>query len=88
MKSLHPKIDDFFRVILVSKPDTILSEQVLKILKSKEATATEAAIVLHMGFDVDLDEASDFVAISNMFPYEEVNDVAYQTFLYLYYERQ
>jgi len=85
MNKLHPKIEGFYNTILNLKAEKILSHEVLQLLHDKEATATEVSCVLHMGFDIDVDEAYMFAISSKLFPREEINEIVYQTFLYFYY---
>lgn len=83
---LHPKILELSNVIKAHKPNTLLSIETLNILLEHGATATEAAITLHLGFDIEDEEASKFVLESHLFPPEEINDSAYATFTYMYYD--
>lgn len=84
---LHPRIKALYEALQGLNPSELLSMEVLSFLKEKDATATEATMVLHLGYEIKLEDAEDFVFDSNVFPKEEISDTAYQTFTYLYYDR-
>lgn len=59
-------------------------QKILFILKNNGATQTEAIITLHLGFNI-IDEAEKIVYASEMWEKEPLQDIAYQTFLYMNY---
>ncbi len=63
-----------------------MSKQTLEHLASYGASATEAAITLHLCFSVALEEAGEFVRENDVFPPESANDSLYFTMTYMYYE--
>lgn len=83
---LHPRIQELSKIIEEQDSEMLLSIETLKKLLAYGATATEAAITLHLAFNVSDEKASEFVLNSNLFPIEEINDTAYQTLTYLYYD--
>ena len=83
---LHPVIQKF-SLLIQDEENDLLSDVVLNKLLEAGATATEATMVLHLAFDVNLENAEEFVFNSGIFPKEEINDVAYKTYEYLYYNR-
>ena len=42
-------------------------------------------ICLHQGFEFSVNDAENFVRPINTWNYEEIQDIAYQTFLYMNY---
>jgi hypothetical protein len=86
MKRLHPRIEKFYNLLKENfETKELPNVKALNILKAAGATATEAAITFHLGFNIEESEADTKVRASGIFPYEDVNDIAYQTFTYLYY---
>lgn len=85
---LHPRIVELSEVIKNQGSDALLSIATLKLLREYGATATEAAITLHLGYGVNDEEASRFVSDSKLFAVEEINDSAYQSLTYLYYDEE
>jgi len=84
---LHPRIKEFYDALRDFNPSDLLSVVVLNFLKDHGATATEATMVFHLGYEIKLEDAEDFVFDSDIFPSEEINETANQTFTYLYYDR-
>lgn len=83
--TIHSKIKNFIKIIKRKRQDSI-DENDLKILYEGGATATEAAITLHLGFDFSDVNAERFVKYSQLWQPENIQDVAYQTFLYMNYD--
>ena len=73
-------------VIQGLNPDEILTKKTLELLLQKGATATEAAITLHLIYEIPLEDAGNFVIASNLFPFETPNDTMYFTFEYMHYD--
>lgn len=88
MKKLHPRIEELYDSLKKLNPSDLLSTEVLCFLEDQGASATEATMVLHLGYEVGLEDAERCIFSSNIFPAEEINDTAYQTFTYLYYDRK
>ncbi|HQV87124.1 MAG TPA: hypothetical protein PKZ90_14400 [Chitinophagaceae bacterium] len=57
----------------------------MKILWESGSTATEAAIVLHLGFNFSLVNAETYIRALQLWESEDIQDIAYQTFLYMNY---
>lgn len=83
---LHPRIEELSNLLQELSPNELTSQKGFLILRNTGATATEAAIALHLCFNIPEDEADSKVRSSGIFPTEEINDIAYQTFTYLYYD--
>jgi len=58
-----------------------------KHLKAVGATQTEAIVTLHLVRDVPLERVQPTVYSSEIWEYENLNDIAFQTFKYLEYDR-
>lgn len=84
---IHPKIKRFVDLLKWAGIDNfkINTADALQILKEKGATSTEAMVVAHQGFDIATDEAERIVKQSKFWEPEEIQDIAYQTFLYMNY---
>jgi hypothetical protein len=84
---LHPKIREFISLINEAGINKFVGneKQVLTILKNNCATQTEAVIVIHLGFGISLDESESIVFPSKIWEREDLQDIAYQTFLYMNY---
>ena len=85
---IHPKIETFINVLRdreYYKADD-MDKNALNILKESGSTATEAIITLHQAFGFSkMEEAEKFVYGSNLWESEGLQDIAYQTFLYMNY---
>ena len=83
---VHPKIENFINCIREGGYDIAnRKEEALNVLWSIGATATEAAITLHLGFNYPLAEAEKLIRSSQLWEPETIQDIAYQTFLYMNY---
>jgi hypothetical protein len=60
-------------------------KEILAILKSGGATQTEAVITVHLGLNATLDEAEGAIYPSGVWKPESLQDIAFQTFLYMNY---
>lgn len=84
---IHPTISKYINLL---KEAGILKvenneRKLLTLLKENGATQTEAIIVLHLGYNNDLGEGEKMVFSSNVWDREDLQDIAYQTFLYMNY---
>lgn len=79
---MHKRIKQLFEVLSSQGFGDILGNDSLTFLKNYGATATEVAITLSLGFDIPEEEADKSVRVSNIFSVEDVNEIAYQTFMY------
>lgn len=84
---LHPRIEYLYQELQGLNPSKILDLGILSFLKDKGATATEVIVTLHLCYNVILEDAERFVFDSNAFPYEGINEIAFQTFEYLYFNK-
>lgn len=86
---IHPKIRKFIDLLKEAEIDELPAnkEKVLSILKNNGATRTEAVITLHLGFNMIDEEAEKVVYLSELWEKEPLQDIAYQTFLYMSYNR-
>ena len=82
--TIHPKIKHIIGEIKNSGYDTI-HESNIEALWKTGATATEAAITLHLGFNYELKDAEDLIRKSDLWEPEAIQDIAYQTFIYMNY---
>ena len=82
---MHPRIKYLYSLINEIKPEKVLDIAVLQLLKDEGSTRTEAAITLHLGFNIDAVAADKFVIESMIWPGENIEDVFYQTMKYLQY---
>ena len=84
---IHPRIRDFIDLLKVAGIENVSGneEQILAILKNSGATQTEAIITLHLGFNIVDEEAEKIVYPSKIWEREDLQDIAYQTFLYMNY---
>lgn len=84
---VHPKISRFINLINNSGliELTANDKQVLAILKDNGATQTEAGITIHFAFGISLGDAEKIVYPSKVWERESLEDIAYQTFLYMNY---
>lgn len=83
---LHPRIKELYEAVEKLPIPKALDLELLRQFKVLGATQTEAIITLHMGLNIPLKEAEQFVFQSRIWEPEEINDIAYQTFTYLYYD--
>ena len=84
---LHPVIQKFSNLILEGELNNLFDNKILKRLQDAGASATEATMVLHLGYKMDIKEVEEFVFNSGIFPEAEINDVAFESYEYLYYDR-
>jgi len=82
---MHPKIKQFIDLLKSNSLHDIIDGKSLNILKENGATSTEAMIAIHLGFSVPDVEAEKIVLASNLWERESMQDIAYQTFLYMNY---
>ncbi|MDB5250689.1 MAG: hypothetical protein JWQ40_5083 [Segetibacter sp.] len=82
---MHPRIKELYELIKIVEKAKVLTFEVLHFLKENGATRTEAAIVLHLCFNIEAKQADDFVIKSQVWEPEDPDDVFYQTLKYLYY---
>jgi hypothetical protein len=82
---MHPKIKQFVDLLKASSFQNVIDQKSLNILKENGATSTEAMITIHLGFLVPEVEAEKVVLASNLWERESIQDIAYQTFLYMNY---
>jgi hypothetical protein len=86
-KPVHPKI----QTIIESLSEMGLGgldKETLFFLNTKNVTQTEAVAALYFGFDVSIEAADSYVRQSGILPGETIDEVAYQTFLYMFYDPQ
>lgn len=81
---IHPKIQHFITMIHKSREAQIDDKDAKKLWQCG-ATATEAAITLHLGFNFSLADAEKYIKALQLWKPEEIQDIAYQTFLYMNY---
>ena len=84
---IHPQIRKFIDVLKEAGIDELSGKEkeALSILKDNGATQTEAVITIHLGFNIILGEAEKIVYPSKVWEREDLQDIAYQTFLYMNY---
>lgn len=84
---VHPKICKYIDLLKKAGVSQIKNneEKVLTLLKKDGATQTEAIITLHLGFNIDMGESEKIVFPSKIWERESLQDIAYQTFLYMNY---
>jgi hypothetical protein len=85
---IHPKIEKLINVIKVNGINEISNNHkpIINILKKYGATQTEAIITIHLGFSATLENAEKIVYASNVWEKEPLQEIAYQTFLYMNYD--
>jgi hypothetical protein len=87
--AIHPKINMFIVALKEERIDNMESEnerrRALDILYEKGATSTEAMVVFHQGYGFKEEDAENIVKQSEKWKPEDIQDIAYQTFLYLSY---
>lgn len=81
---IHPKIKHLIDALKKDNNSSI-DENDVKNLWESGTTATEAAIVLHLGFNFSLVNAETYIQAFQLWPPEDIQDIAYQTFLYMNY---
>ena len=81
---IHPKISHFIAILNKGNSNSIDENDIKKLWESG-ATATEAAIVLHLGFNFQLANAETYIYAFQLWQPENIQDIAYQTFLYMNY---
>jgi hypothetical protein len=82
---MHPRIKELYNQIKDISPENVLHIEVLHLLKECGATRTEAAITLHLGFNLDLNEVDIVLNKSNIWTNVNLDDVFYATLKYIYY---
>ena len=84
---IHPQISKLIDLLKEAGINELIGNEkkVLLILKDKVATQTEAVITLHLGFKIIDEEAEKEVYLSELWEKESIQDIAYQTFLYMNY---
>ena len=84
---IHPKISKYIDQIKATGISEIKGNEkkVLALLKENGSTQTEAIIVLHLGFNIDIGESEKIVFPSDIWERESLQDIAYQTFVYMNY---
>ncbi|RAJ08769.1 hypothetical protein LX64_01423 [Chitinophaga skermanii] len=84
--NIHPRIKEFYEYLVTLNIAALTKQDLLLKLKEKGATPTEAAITLYQGFDIPLEESEDIMGELQLFPQEEIAEIAIQTLEYLYYD--
>ncbi|MDX1935517.1 MAG: hypothetical protein SFU21_00290 [Flavihumibacter sp.] len=84
---IHPQIGKFIDFLKEAGIDELTGneDKILSILKDNGATQTEAVITLHLGFNIIDEGAEKIVYSSDLWEKEPLQDIAYQTFLYMNY---
>jgi hypothetical protein len=84
---IHPKISKYIKLLKEAGITKVENneKEVLTLLKRNGATQTEAIIVLHLGLNIGIGESEKIVFPSNVWERESLQDIAYQTFLYMNY---
>jgi hypothetical protein len=84
---IHPQVQTLINFLKDEGIDELLSNErkALKILKNKGATQTQAVVALHLGFNITDEKAEKIVYSSDLWEREDLQDIAYQTFLYMNY---
>lgn len=84
---IHPKISGYITLIKEDGVNEIKNneQKVLILLRDNGATQTEAIITLHLGFNIGIGESEKIVFPSGVWERESLQDIAYQTFLYMNY---
>jgi hypothetical protein len=85
---IHPKIENFISLLRNNEyyVSNDIDKNALRILKENGSTATEAVITLHQGFGFSkMEEVEKFVYDSELWAGEDLQDIMYQTFLYMNY---
>jgi hypothetical protein len=84
---LHPKIERFINIIKETGINEINrnDKKMANILKESGATSTEAMISIHLGLGIADIEAETIINSSQLWEPEHIQDIAYQTFLYMNY---
>lgn len=85
-KTIHPRIEEIVNYLIQYNPKEVLHENTLSFLSSKNVTQTEAVVALHFGYNIPIEVTDRFVRCSTMLKSESIEDIAYQTFLYMFYE--
>jgi hypothetical protein len=82
---IHPKIQNFIDLLTPFNKDYFKENElkVLEVLKKAGTTSTEAMVTLHLGIKIELEEAEKSVNSSHLWEPEHIQDIAYQTFLYM-----
>ena len=82
---IHPRIAEFIQKLKDFDRKNILTIEVLELLKNWGATRTEAAIVLHQGFELIDEKADEFVIKSQVWAPQDIKEIFYETLKYLNY---
>ena len=84
---IHPRIKKFIDLLKWAgiNEHEIKKTDSLRILMEKGSTSTEAMVVIHQGFKISDVEAEKIVKESKLWAPEDIEDIAYQTFLYMNY---
>ena len=85
-KFLHPRIKAIVNELKEYNPEEVLHENTLWFLNSKNVSQTEAAVAIHFGYNIPIDVADKFVRNSTILVAESIEDTAYYTFLYMFYQ--
>ncbi|WEK37961.1 MAG: hypothetical protein P0Y53_10665 [Candidatus Pseudobacter hemicellulosilyticus] len=85
-KVIHPRIIVVIDLLQESGFRWQMEDYMLYFLKDRQVTQTEVVVALHLGFGIPLEEADQIVRNRNIMEYESIENTAYQTFLYMFYE--
>jgi hypothetical protein len=85
-KTIHPRIKQVIDELVQLNPKEIIHEDTLRFLNSKNVTQTEAVVALHLGYNFAIEQADDFVRNSTILKPEDIQDTAYYTLLYMFYD--
>ena len=83
MITMHPRIKELFESLQEKHINSPLSRDTFEFLKEIGSTQTEAIVTLHLGFNISLESAQNAIYESNIWEYEDLNEIAFQTFKYL-----
>lgn len=80
---MHPEIKEIINQLDLNDSYWNLNTNTLLFLKEIGIGQTEAIIAIHLGKHITLESVQEYVFQSNIWPHEDINEVAYKTFKYL-----
>ena len=83
--TIHPKIQKYIALLSGLNAQDFIDKrlEILVILNNSGTTSTEAIITLHFAFNIEMESAEKIVYASNLWEPEHIQDIAYQTMLYM-----
>ncbi|MCP9750052.1 hypothetical protein [Ferruginibacter sp. HRS2-29] len=82
---IHPKIKIYMDLLSDLRAEDFKERdlEILGILNNAGTTSTEAIIALHFALNIEMEVAEKVVYASNLWKPEHIQDIAYQTMLYM-----